>query len=398
MESPSEPGNIKKGQLRGGKRSAPRIQQAAYQVKKSADDLGEHLPEESRKAVHAALNQNLAGVAYDEGSVRLGSRILIDDLLLGVQLSCLAYTDDEENTVAAYDTPLLKGTLHAIEEVAGGRAQARKPLTEILCNLGWTADRIFSSGTAGADTQGYIAHTIAGDIALVFRGTTNIMDTAKSLFDTGVNDSDESFLMCKLMCSSQPKVHAGFNRALSAVLHDIDTFLLPQLESKESKCLVVAGHSLGGAVAHGAVAYLLTKFDFAASPHKLIFVTLGSPRYGDEHFVAWLTARLRKLQRLDKCRVGRLVNDHDIVTTVPPCLLGFQHIPDMCLLTHSGELLIDPETMEARNLDNALDSISEFVQDHEPIKYLELLSRVAKQQSVSALSQAAKGSLFSLSS
>merc|ERR1712151_1274399 len=121
-------------------------------------------------------------------------------------------------------------------------------------------------------------------------------------------------------------------------LTDIDEVLLPKLqEGAKPKRLIVAGHSLGGAIATGALGYLLKRFDFATSPHEVLFVTAGQPRFGDHHFKLWLDGELRRLSDLGKCSAGRIVNDHDIVPTLPSRFLGMEHSCKLChLVTSKG--------------------------------------------------------------
>jgi hypothetical protein len=307
--------------------------------------------------------------------------IHVDDLLLGVELASLAYTDNNPGTI--------NNALGAREalEMLFGRENVDRPLTDLLGLRGFEADRIFShtrllGDLQAVDTQGFIAHS-QDDIALVYRGTTGAMDWLTNLRSTKVpfqpcveqNGNAGLFRSCAKQCATAPEelehglVHHGFYDAMLASRVDIDEVLLPQLRDfNRPKRLIVCGHSLGGAIATAAFGYLFQKFDFASSPHVLLFVTAGQPRFGDRQFNHWLNSEVQRLRFLDsgKCSALRIVDDYDIVPTVPPRAFGMKHVGKLCLVTHRGELLIGPDAEESEKIQR----IADYVNDHLPSKYL----------------------------
>ncbi|CAJ1374367.1 unnamed protein product [Effrenium voratum] len=307
--------------------------------------------------------------ASQQGGIR------IEDLMLGVKLACLAYTDDQRGTLDN-----LGGTRKAIETLAGGPERARRPLTEILQALGFTVDRIFShtamlGSLRTVDTHGFIAHNDQ-DVVISYRGTTGIVEWLTDLAASPIPfqpnlDQEKSSSSCLAGRQSQPQAHQGFYDAFLASVCDINQKLMPQLrDTSRPKRLIIAGHSIGGAIAMGALGYLLQSFDFASSPHRILFVSTGQPRFGDDIFASWLDKQLASLRRAGKCCAVRLVNDCDAVPTVPAS--GYRHAGKLCLLTSEGELLIGPEVEE-----RDVGTLAEGVDEHRTDNYLNLLASIA---------------------
>lgn len=171
--------------------------------------------------------------------------------------------------------------------------------------------------------------------------------------------------------------HEGFYEALMATVEDIRKHVLcPLTDSVERKRIMIVGHSLGGAVATGALAFVLRNFNIAASPHQILHVTAGQPRFGDARFAKWLDGQICHLGSLGKCWSARIVSDRDSVPTVPPRKSGFSHCGKLCLLTSKGDLLIEPQ------IDQELEdtSIVEFIDEHSTDRYLHLLEAVKAEQ------------------
>jgi triacylglycerol lipase len=101
-------------------------------------------------------------------------------------------------------------------------------------------------------------------------------------------------------------VHEGFAAALDAVWDAIAA----RLRALGGRTVWFTGHSLGAAVATLAA-------DRFGAPHGVY--TLGSPRVGDPDFAAEFNAR-------HAGRSFRYVNNHDVVTHVPPSRWRFSHV------------------------------------------------------------------------
>lgn len=301
------------------------------------------------------------------------------DLVLGTKLSCLAYIDDEPGSIEK-----LAGTKKAIESIAGGVEQARVPVTRLLSDMGYHVDRLFShTGMLGDgdanDTQGFIAHNDQ-DVVLSYRGTVSLLDcvtdlTASHVLFAPSEDHRVGHAIHRFPCCRPPsgpnmgRVHRGFYDAFLSSIADIEDVLIPQLNTLTPRRLIITGHSLGGALATGALAYLLQRLDFLSLPHTVLFVTLGQPRFGDAQFRKFLLDEISRLQDKDKFSSARMVHDHDGVPMVPPTWMSYEHVMDTLLLTEAGKLLLCPRVKNSR-----VRHWKEYLDDHNPHLYLHLLT------------------------
>lgn len=124
------------------------------------------------------------------------------------------------------------------------------------------------------------------------------------------------------------RVHKGFYDALSCVWHLLDKEV-ERLQSVGKRELWVTGHSLGAALATLAVA----RWCEAGRPISGLY-TFGQPRTGDQTFARNFDFRFRP-------HAFRIVNDLDVVTRVPPRVLGYQHLGTFIYFTDSGALSDD---------------------------------------------------------
>lgn len=140
---------------------------------------------------------------------------------------------------------------------------------------------------------------------LIFRGTEQHIEDTFTDLTLGTLPSN----------TGKVEVHQDFEQALDAVWREIETALKPLT------CpIFYTGHSLGAALATLAA---------ARQPPTALY-TFGSPRVGDADFVASLKGIADNIHRI--------VNGNDIVTTLPPAMLGFQHVSTLHTLnkTTSG--------------------------------------------------------------
>mmetsp|Transcript_24519 Transcript_24519/g.69919 ORF Transcript_24519/g.69919 Transcript_24519/m.69919 type:complete len:485 (-) Transcript_24519:304-1758(-) len=331
----------------------------------------------------------------DEGDVAYA------DLLLGVRLAYLAYFNDRPGSVKDIGT-----ARDATTATIGGMDLALScwPLSKVLADLGYTVDRLFSHTSVGRnapyDTQGFIAHN-STDIVLAYRGSTGAIDMMTNLCYSAVpfdpfGDHGKSLGLVRAMLRRlRPRVlaggragrrtrranrslgsaHCGFYDAFLSTVKDIREVVLPQLLERRPKRLVIAGHSLGGALAQGALAYVLKTHDFAVSPHRLLMVTCGSPRFGDVHFRTWVRAEVEALRSIGKCEVARLVHECDGVPLLPPGKMKFAHSMPMTFLSHTGELIRESTTRRRP------EHFKRYLTDHSAKIYLTRLEGSAPRES-----------------
>ncbi len=165
--------------------------------------------------------------------------------------------------------------------------------------------------------------------------------------------------------SSGGKVHKGFKDALEQVWVELE-----QVLTSLTVPVFYTGHSLGGALA------TLT----ASLKPPLALYTFGSPRVGDSQFAKtceWIQAY-------------RVVNNRDLVTTVPPSQLlwKFCHVGELHYITHDNQMWVNPSD-EQVSADRGKMDVSlwermnyrqwfyppKYLADHAPVNYVAHLER-----------------------
>lgn len=187
-------------------------------------------------------------------------------------------------------------------------------LAQALQLVGFGAPRMFSH--PGTSTQAFAAFRASdGTALLAFRGTQP--DEAG---DLGTD------LKAGLVpwTEGAGRVHAGFAAAFRAVRPAIDDWIAGEASARNH--LILAGHSLGGALATLAATVW--------TPSQL--VTLGSPRVGDPAFAA----------AFGGLPVVRIVNCCDAVTQLPPESPWYAHVGPMTYVRSDGTLDTQPEGPE----------------------------------------------------
>lgn len=188
--------------------------------------------------------------------------------------------------------------------------------------------------------------------AVVFRGTHNLENWMSNL-DTSPVSWD-----------GPGQVHKGFRDALRPVWNHLAQFL-----DNVSSPLLYTGHSLGAALATLAA----VKYPPAA------LYTFGSPMAGNRPFV----------NALNGIPVYRVINCRDIVTQLPPPVLGFRHAGKVHTLSPAvPDTSFLPEDLAIRDLADRAIFISlvsgwytemnrpaDFLSDHAPVNYTAAIER-----------------------
>ncbi len=199
--------------------------------------------------------------------------------------------------------------------------QSQKERQQILSEVGLCESEVFSKGCNFCSLVVSDNDADAPFAVLVFRGTS------------GFEGWFSNLNALQSIWSEGGMVHTGFRNDFSKLWEDIRPAL-----SEQNLPVFYTGHSLGGAFA-----------TLAASKRKPDAVyTFGSPKVGDAVFA----------ESVKDIPIYRIVNNKDIVATVPPSVIPF----DFC---HTGELRL----LHSGNGQNKQSKIPVFLADHAPINY-----------------------------
>ena len=164
-------------------------------------------------------------------------------------------------------------------------------------------------------TQGFVIETETR-LLLIFRGTSARDDWRVNL----------RVRPRHIWFSVPGRIHSGFWRALKLVWTPVVKPLVGSARESGKK-IVIAGHSLGGALASLAAARIAKHGDrdLVASVY-----TFGQPRVGDARFVDYMNTVYGD-------SFARFVNRNDIVPMIPPRPL-YRHIGKLYRFDANGEL------------------------------------------------------------
>ena len=170
-----------------------------------------------------------------------------------------------------------------------------------------------------------------GSVEVAFRGTVSEDGSGERTSANWATNLDAKAAPLLAQEFQDVRVHRGFQEAYEAV----HPRLLAWLEASDARSqeLVLAGHSLGGALSTLA-AVKLQHLGWRVSA----VVTFGSPRVGHEGF-----KELYQRMELHTC-TARFANQRDPVPCVPWEADGFEHAVDGCLLGQSFGGLSLPAT------------------------------------------------------
>jgi triacylglycerol lipase len=158
-----------------------------------------------------------------------------------------------------------------------------------------------------------------GAQAYRFRNEFDVVLTCRGTEITEWNDikADANAVMAAL--GAIGSVHSGFNREV-----DVLWPMLEELLRGDKQPVWFCGHSLGAAMAT-ICAYRCKKSSIVGDPQELH--TFGSPRVGCKKYI-----------RHAHVTHYRWVHNNDIVTRVPPALMGYRHCGDEIYFDRHGRI------------------------------------------------------------
>lgn len=150
---------------------------------------------------------------------------------------------------------------------------------------------------------GYVGYSPEYEsIIIAFRGS---VDTANWILN--LKTARTSYDLCK-DCS----VHIGFNQGFNSVKSQVDAQINHLIALYRKNKIMLTGHSLGGALAVMAAAYIQNIYKNVDQLY-----TMGQPRVGNDNFAAFMTSFIPNTYRI--------VHYADQVPHVPQSILGFKH-------------------------------------------------------------------------
>ena len=159
------------------------------------------------------------------------------------------------------------------------------------------------------------------------------------------------------------KYHTGFGKAVETVIGSVEDFILNEGGKKQNpdKPLYLCGHSLGGALAAMALAYLGLRDDpFIVNG----VVTIGQPMVGNKAF-----ANLMK-EKIPHIPMWRIVNSNDIIPCVPNG--PYAHFGTIAFFREDGELQLDESaySISQQKLDTWLENPLTSISNHGSAEYV----------------------------
>jgi len=133
------------------------------------------------------------------------------------------------------------------------------------------------------------------------------------------NDIRADANAASVLAETTGKVHRGFKTEVDDLWPMLETALI-----SNDQPLWFCGHSLGGAMATICAGRCFLSH-IESVPEQLY--TYGSPRVGDKRYINYV--------KLDHYRY---VNNNDIVTRMPPVLLGYRHSGSEVYLDRNGKI------------------------------------------------------------
>ncbi|MDL5045340.1 lipase family protein [Oscillatoria amoena NRMC-F 0135] len=154
------------------------------------------------------------------------------------------------------------------------------------------------------------------------------------------------------------KIHRGFLLALSSIWGDISQYIDDTLKKHPGLLVWMTGHSLGGALATIATAYMLEE----NKPVTGVY-TFGQPRVGDADFSNVYNQKF-------KDRHHCFVNNADIVPRVPPRALGYTDVGNIIFIDNGKNVHFEIEAWNI-SLNRLRSRIDKYISGKSPITDVE---------------------------
>ena len=158
-----------------------------------------------------------------------------------------------------------------------------------------------------------------GSQAFRFRNDEDCVIACRGTEPNEWNDIQADANAASVLAETAGKVHRGFKSEVDDLWPMLETALM-----SNDQPLWFCGHSLGGAMATICAGRCFLSH-IESIPEQLY--TYGSPRVGNKRYINYV--------KLDHYRY---VNNNDIVTRVPPGLLGYRHCGSEVYINRNGKI------------------------------------------------------------
>lgn len=152
---------------------------------------------------------------------------------------------------------------------------------------------------------------------------------------------------------SEIKVHDGFQETWARTANDVLAAVQKGLSEKKADNVLVTGHSLGAAIAIMDSVFLKSKLPADVPIKTTVF---GLPRGGNQEWADFVDKTLGNT-------LQHVVNDKDIVPTVPPRFIGFRHPSGEIFIKDDGSAVACPG-QENENCTNSNGLFEKSILDH----------------------------------
>jgi len=165
-------------------------------------------------------------------------------------------------------------------------------------------------------------------VTLTFRGTDNDLAFTTN-WKANVNVIKSAAVFPEQLKGKLPiegvNIHSGFyqylfkkrsengNDSPKTKFDEVWEVLRPILKANRGYKLYITGHSLGGALAIITAFFLSCDQRSNVVPKPVTCISFGAPRVGDIKFMR----AVRSLEKTRHLRYCRVVNDNDVITTIP---------------------------------------------------------------------------------
>mmetsp|Transcript_3830 Transcript_3830/g.11413 ORF Transcript_3830/g.11413 Transcript_3830/m.11413 type:complete len:544 (+) Transcript_3830:200-1831(+) len=213
------------------------------------------------------------------------------------------------------------------------------------------------------DTDLMVLHNVERELlAVVWRGTESFADVR----------ADIAAWSAEWPYATENKklfVSVGFKNSHESVVVPLTSALKDLWATGRYSRILVAGHSLGGALAHlhaHALSYIMSE-ELGRSrlppEERLLCYTIGAPKCGNPEFAMDYARRVP--------HTYRIVNDADVVPWLPVPRRVHVGVP---VLIDETRFFLNPSSQKRQQFSKDVKGISEHIDDHMPPKYLSVMT------------------------